>query len=67
MKETYVRQSNNSGALLNTDNEGLAAYKRQRQIMSNIGSFQDRLQKVENGMEEIKNLLVKIAENGKDK
>lgn len=68
MKTTeFVRSNKNHGAILNVDNAGLAAYKRNREVMRNIGTHEERLKKVENSLEDIKTLLTKILENGNNK
>lgn len=68
MKTTeFVRSNKNHGAILNVDNAGLAAYKRNREVMRNIGTHEERLKKVENSLEDIKTLLTKILENGTNK
>lgn len=60
----FVRQENNPGALVNIDNSGLTAYKRQREIMRNVGTHEERIKKIENSLDDIKNLLLKVLENG---
>jgi hypothetical protein len=61
----YIRQKNNPGALLNVDSTGLAAYKRQREIMRNVTTHEDRIKKIESSIDEVKNLLLQLVENGK--
>lgn len=61
----YIRQKNNPGALLNVDNTGLAAYKRQREIMRNVTTHEDRIKKIESSIDEVKALLMQLVENGK--
>jgi hypothetical protein len=61
----YIRQKNNPGALINVDNTGLAAYKRQREIMRNVTTHEDRIKKIESSIDEVKNLLLQLVENGK--
>jgi hypothetical protein len=61
----YIRQKTNPGALLNVDNTGLAAYKRQREIMRNVTTHEDRIKKIESSIDEVKNLLLQLVENGK--
>ena len=60
----FVRQENNPGALVNVDNTGLTAYKRQREIMRNVGTHEERIKKIESSLDDIKNLLLKVLENG---
>lgn len=63
MKTTeYVRQDTNPGAILNVDNSGLAAYKRQREIMRSVGTHEERIKRIEGSLDEIKNLLVAVLE-----
>ena len=47
----------NSGAILNVDNRKLSAYKKQKQMMIDNMRNAERIQKVENDLEEIKNML----------
>jgi hypothetical protein len=47
----------NSGAILNVDNRKLSAYKKQKQMMLDNMRNVERIQKVENDLEEIKNML----------
>ena len=63
----YQRSETNPGAILNTDVSGLAAYRNQRQILRNVSTHEERLKKVENSLDDIKNLLTKILENGTNK
>lgn len=63
MKTTeFIRQESNPGAILNVDNSGLEAYKRQREIMRNVGTHESRIQSIENSLEQIKGMLIKILE-----
>lgn len=61
----YIRQQNNQGALLNIDNTALAGYKRQREIMRNVVTHEDRIRKIENDIGEVKDLLRQLVNNGK--
>lgn len=61
----YVRQKNNQGALLNVDTAGLTAYKRQREVMRNVSTHEERIKKIESSIDEVKNLLLQLVENGK--
>jgi hypothetical protein len=61
----YVRHQTNKAALLNVDSSGLAAYKRQREIMRNVSTHEDRIKKIESSIDEVKNLLLQLVENGK--
>ena len=67
MNKDFVRSDQNKGAVLNTDNSGLAAYKRQRSIMGSVGTHEERIQKIESSLDDIKDLLTKLLENGKNK
>lgn len=63
MKTTeYTRQETNPGAILNVDNSGLAAYKRQREIMRNVGTHETRIQNIESSLDQIKSMLSQILE-----
>jgi hypothetical protein len=50
----------NSGAILNVDNRKLSAYKKQKQMMIDNMRNAERIQKVENDLEEIKNMLSQL-------
>ena len=63
----FVRTENNPGALVNVDNSGLSAYRRQREIMRNVGTHEERIKNIENALDDIKSLLVKVLENGNNK
>jgi hypothetical protein len=63
----FVRAENNPGALVNVDNSGLSAYRRQREIMRNVGTHEERIKNIENALDDIKSLLVKVLENGNNK
>jgi hypothetical protein len=63
----YERSNVNPGAIVNVDNSGLAAYRRQREVLRNIGTHEERIKKIESSLDDIKGLLVKILENGNNK
>jgi hypothetical protein len=65
--EKFMRQKNNPGALINIDNSSLDAYKKQREIMRNMKTHEERIQNIEFSLQEIKNLLIKSLENGNNK
>jgi hypothetical protein len=46
-----------SGAILNVDNRKLSAYKKQKQMIMDGMKNSERIQKVEQDLEEIKNML----------
>ena len=55
-----------SGAILNVDNAKLAAYKKQKAYMEDRSKDGERLNRVENDLNEIKNLLqALLRENSK--
>jgi hypothetical protein len=62
MQKDYIRSKTNSGAMLNTDNDSLLAYKRQRNLMRNVGSQTERINKMENDINEVKVLLQQLLE-----
>lgn len=62
-----MRDNNNRAALINIDNTALEAYKRQREIARKTRSQEDRIDKIEKSIDEIKSLLVKLLENGNNK
>jgi hypothetical protein len=61
----FVRQPNNNAALVNKDNDALIAYKRQRTLLRNVSTFEERLVKLEETITEIKTLLETVVTNGK--
>jgi hypothetical protein len=63
----FARSENNPGALINVDNSGLSAYKRQREIMRNVGTHEERIKKIETTLDDIKGLLIRVLENGNNK
>jgi len=58
----FMRSETNKGALLNTNNEALAAYKRARELRWKTEDQEDKITKVEEELSEIKQLLQKILE-----
>lgn len=58
----FVRSNTNSGAVLNVDNAGLEAYRRNREVMRKVYTHEDRLVKVEETMNDVKMLLEKLLE-----
>ena len=62
-----MRSNNNPGAILNVDNSGLSAYKRQRDIMRNMNTHEERIKNIESSLDDIKGLLTKLLENGNNK
>jgi len=63
----FNRLETNPGAIINVDNSGLSAYRRQREIMRNIGTHEDRIKNIESSLDDIKGLLTKLLENGNNK
>lgn len=57
--KSLVRDSS-TGAILNTDREALVAYRRRKNL---IKSQEDRINKLETDLSDIKNLLNTIIEN----
>lgn len=49
-----------SGAILNVDNRKLSAYKKQKQLMIDSSQNIERIQKVENDIQEIKDMLSQL-------
>lgn len=43
MKETFIRDENNSGAVLNTDHQGLKAYKMRKQKSKEIDNLKEEV------------------------
>lgn len=60
--KNFIRQNNNGGALLNSDNAALAAYKRQRTSMKAMNQIGERVEKLENTLEDIKTLLLQVLD-----
>jgi hypothetical protein len=58
----FIRSEENKGALLNTNNEALAAYKRARELRWKAQDQDKKIEKVEEELSEIKQLLQKILE-----
>ena len=55
-----------SGAVLNVDNAKLEAYKRQKQFINNTNRTNDRIEKVERDLSDIKDMLqTLLRENNK--
>lgn len=63
----FVRQKDNPGALLNIDNVGLENYKNKRKMMTVIKEQDEKINKIESSLEEIKKMLVNILETGNNK
>lgn len=53
----FIRQPSNPGAILNVDNSGLQAYKRQRELMRRNINNDSRIEKLETEMSDIKEKL----------
>lgn len=62
----FIRSDDNPGVILSVDNSGLSAYRRQREIMRNVSTHEERIKKIENNIEEVKSLLLQLVENGKN-
>lgn len=58
----FVRSETNKGALLNTNNEALMAYKRSRELRWKTEDQAKKIDRVEEELSEIKLLLKKILE-----
>jgi hypothetical protein len=52
----YVKDTG-SGAILNTDAQKLAAYKRQKRLMQSTVTNEQRIEKLENDIQEMKGML----------
>ena len=65
MKDGFVRDPDNPGAVINTDNRGLKAYKLQKQKNRQISELHDKVAQIDNLQQEVaemKDILKKIAE-----
>jgi len=58
----YVRDKNNSGAVLNTDNAALEAYKRQKAKHKNLENKLNEIDEIKKDVTDIKNMLSLIIE-----
>ena len=69
IEDTALIRDIHSKAILNTDKSGLNDYLMKREIAKKQQAEQiqtkDRLDKIENDMSEIKNLLVQLVNTGK--
>lgn len=63
----FIRQKNNQGALLNVDYSGLKNYKNKRNMLATVKNQEERIDRLESSLEEIKGLLVKILETGNNR
>lgn len=52
-----------SGAILNVDNARLAAYKKQKAFMADRNKDAERINKIENDLNEIKQLLQSLVKD----
>lgn len=57
----YVKDTS-SGAILNTDNNALSAYRTRKKMMKSIHTNEDRLTSLEAQMSRIEQLLLKVLE-----
>ena len=62
MKHDFYRQSNNPAALINKDKTALEEYKARREILRKNSNTTERLDKLEEKMNTIQDLLVKFLE-----
>lgn len=68
--ETYVKiescpqfvKDTSSGAILNTDKGALQAYKTRRKMMRELNSSTNRVSELENRLDRIEQLLMKVLE-----
>lgn len=58
----YVRDKNNTGAVLNTDNAALEAYKRQKAKHKNLENKLNEIDEIKKDVTDIKNMLSLIIE-----
>lgn len=57
-----VLKDTESKAIINVDSQGLIAYKKKKQSIQEQKEFGQRLTKLEDGLSEIKELLIKALE-----
>lgn len=60
-KESFFRASNNPGALLNTDNDALKAYKANKAKSAEINNLKKDFSSLKEELSEIKNLLRQLV------
>ena len=61
---SFIKSKENGGAIINVNNEALDAYKRQRQLLNDKKNNDERLNKLEDSIQELKEIVLKLA-NGK--
>lgn len=64
MQETKVKRDEFSQAVLNTDGEGLAAYKKRRELQQKMAAMETDINTMKHDISEIKGLLLKILIRG---
>lgn len=57
----FRRSDTNKGAIINVDDSALAAYKKQRELTKNISDYDSRLKKIEESLQDLKHMLVKLT------
>ena len=62
MKHDFYRQPNNPAALINKDKTALEEYKARREILRKNSNTTERLDKLEETMNNIQEMLIKILE-----
>jgi hypothetical protein len=62
--ETVFKRQSSSSALLNTDSEGLMAYKTRRENMKKIKQMEDDINTLKDTITDIKLLLQQIINRG---
>lgn len=67
--DSFKKQSDNGGALINTDHNGLRAYKEQRERMrqltsqiDEINTIKQEVNEIKTKMDSIESLLLKVLE-----
>jgi DNA-binding transcriptional regulator YhcF (GntR family) len=58
----FVRAKNNNGAVINTDNAALQAYKAKKRSSQDIDVIKQQVASLSSEMHQIKSLLTSIAE-----
>lgn len=62
MIKDFIRSETNKGAIINTDNNALLSYKRQRDAMRKMEMANLRIDKLETDISDIKNILHEMME-----
>lgn len=62
-----LRRDKNTNAVLNVDNSGLVAYRKQREQLKKMKHSASKIEKLESDVQEIKSLLLKLLDREDNK